>query len=50
MLVSRSMAVKRQLMKVINRWPVALILIGIALTLVWMAALILYPLHMLGVV
>ena len=49
MLVSQSMTLKNKILKVIPGWPVTLIVFGVALTLVWLVLLILYPLHLLQV-
>ena len=46
MLVSQSVALRNKMMKIIDRWPVVLIIFGVALTLVWLVLLILclaYP-------
>jgi hypothetical protein len=37
-------------MKIIDRWPMALIVFGIALTVVWLALLIWFTLHLLQLV
>jgi hypothetical protein len=58
MLASQSMALRykltkifnRWLTKTINRWPVALIMLGGALTLFWLALLIWFPMHLLQIV
>jgi hypothetical protein len=47
---SRFMLQKNKLMKIINRWPMALIVFGIALTVVWVALLIWFTLHLLQLV
>jgi hypothetical protein len=47
-LVSQPTALKK-MMKIINRWPLALIILGGALTLAWIALLIWFPLHLLRV-
>jgi hypothetical protein len=49
MLVSQSMTLKNKIVKAIPGWPVTLIICGVALTLVWLVLLILYPLHLLQV-
>jgi hypothetical protein len=46
----QSMALGKILMKITEQWPVALIVVGVALTLVWLAVLIWVPLHLLQVV
>ena len=50
MLASQSMAFRNKLTKIITRWPIALVIFGIVLTLVWLVVLILLPLHLLQVV
>jgi len=45
-----SLAQKNNLMKIIARWPVALIGFGVMLTLVWGAFLIWFPLRLLELV
>jgi hypothetical protein len=50
MLASQPMALKTKLTKIINRWPMALIIFGVVLTLLWLVLLILFPLHLLQVV
>ena len=49
MLASQAMAFKNKLIKIINRWPMALIIFGAVLTLVWAVVLILFPLHLLQI-
>jgi hypothetical protein len=44
------MALKNKLMKIINRWPMALIIFGVVLTLLWLILLVAFPLHLLQVV
>ena len=44
------LAQKNNLMKIIDRWPVALIGFGLMLTLVWGAFLIWFPLRLLDLV
>ena len=43
------MALKNKIMKIINRWPMALIVFGLVLTLLWLVLLIMFPLHLLQV-
>jgi hypothetical protein len=43
------MTLKNKILKVVPGWPVTLIICGVALTLVWLVLLILYPLHLLQV-
>jgi hypothetical protein len=43
-------ASKNKLMKIIDRWPMALIVFGITLTVVWVALLIWFTLHLLQLV
>jgi hypothetical protein len=50
MLASQPMAPKNNLKKIINRWPIALIIFGVVLTLLWLVLLIVFPLHLLQVV
>ena len=50
MLVSQPMALKNKLTKIINRWPMALIMFGVVLTFLWLVLLILFSLHLLQVV
>jgi hypothetical protein len=50
MLSSQSMPKKNKLMKIIDRWPVMLIVFGVVLTLVWFGLLIWFPLHLLQLV
>jgi hypothetical protein len=47
---SQFMPQKNKLMKVIDRWPMALFVFGIALTVVWVALLIWFTLHLLQLV
>ena len=49
-LVSQPMALKSKLMKITTRWPLALIILGAALTLVWIILLIWFPLRLLEIV
>jgi hypothetical protein len=44
------MTIKNKMMKIINRWPTALIIFGVLLTVLWLVLLILFPLHLLQVV
>jgi hypothetical protein len=41
---------KRMRAKIFSRWPMALIVIGIVLTVVWLVLLIWFPLHLLEIV
>jgi hypothetical protein len=50
MLVSQPMALKNKMRKIINAWPMALIIFGVALTLIWLVLLVLFPLRLLEVV
>ena len=45
-----SFAQKNKLMKIIEQWPLALVVFGGMLTLVWLAVLIWLPLRLLQVV
>jgi hypothetical protein len=47
---SQFMPQKNKLMKIIDRWPMALIVFGIALTVAWVALLIWFTLHLLQLV
>ena len=44
------MALKKKLTKIINRWPMALIMFGVVLTFLWLVLLILFSLHLLQLV
>jgi hypothetical protein len=48
--VPRPLNLRNKLMKIINQWPLALIIFGGALTLVWLAVLIWLPLRLLQAV
>jgi hypothetical protein len=50
MLASQPMALKNKIRKIINGWPMALILFGVVLTLIWLVLLVLFPLRLLEVV
>jgi hypothetical protein len=41
---------KNLVSKCANRWPAALVILGVALTLVWVALLITVPLYLLKVI
>jgi hypothetical protein len=47
---SQSVPQKNKLMKIIGRWPVALIVLGVALTIFWVVFLIWFSLHLLQMV
>ncbi len=47
---SQSMDLRNKLMKIIGQWPLAMIIFGGALTLVWLAVLIWLPLRLLQAV
>jgi hypothetical protein len=47
MLASQPMALKNKIRKIINGWPMALILFGVVLTLIWLVLLVLFPLRLL---
>jgi hypothetical protein len=44
------MVQKNKLMKVIERWPLALVIFGLALTVIWLIALLWVPLYLLQIV
>ena len=50
MLASQPMALKNKMKKIINRWPIALIMFGVVLTFLWLVLLILFPLYLQQVV
>jgi hypothetical protein len=50
MLASQSMALRHKLTKIINQWPVMLIVVGGTLTLIWLALLIWFPMRLLQIV
>jgi hypothetical protein len=50
MLASQPIALKNKMRKIINRWPTALIIFGVVLTLLWLILLIVFPLHLLQLV
>ena len=47
MLASRPMTLRNKISKIIDRWPVALIIFGGVLTVLWLVLLFLFPLHLL---
>jgi len=46
----RPIVLKDLLATVANRWPAALVIFGVALTLVWVALLVGFPLYLLRVI
>jgi hypothetical protein len=50
MLASQPMTLKNKNPKTIPGWPKTLVILGIALTIIWLALLILGPLRLLQVV
>ena len=49
MLASQPMALKSKMIKIVNGWPIALIMFGVALTVIWLVLLVLFSLHLLQV-
>lgn len=49
-LASQPMVLKSKLTKIINRWPVALIMVGGAMTLIWLALLVWFLMRLLQIV
>lgn len=47
MLAYQPMNLRNRISKIIDRWPVALIIFGGLLTVLWLVLLILFPLHFL---
>ena len=47
MLASKPMAFEKVLKKIVNRWPTALVVFGVALTLLWGGLLVFLSLHLL---
>ena len=45
--MERSIALRNKLMKIIDQWPLALIVFGGILTLIWLGVLIWLPLSLL---
>jgi hypothetical protein len=48
--MSRPVILKTLLDKIADRWPAALVIFGVALTLVWVALLVGFPLYLLKVI
>jgi lipopolysaccharide export LptBFGC system permease protein LptF len=46
---SQPMISKDKLAAIVAHWPVIIVMLGIALTLIWMAALVWIPLRLLGI-
>ena len=50
MQASQLMTIRKLLTTIIDRWRAALIVFGVALTVVWLILLIWFPLHLLEII